>query len=102
LGAANTVLAVCEVRDKEIVPELVIGLPLTDNIELGAESPTLVTVPPEEGLVLVIVVVPLEVATEIPVPPTINWALLVSPLILATPLPPVLGYFAYSDILFLT
>src|ERR1700678_2206517 len=95
-GPANTVLAASLTKDRARVPDVVTGLPETEKIE-GAVKATLVTVPPELGSVLVIVVVPPVLLTLIPVPPTIVWLGLVLPLMLVMPLPPPVwaGYSAY-------
>jgi hypothetical protein len=48
-GAAKKVFAVCDIRFKVKVPEVVTGLPLTVYSTPGDDSPTLVTVPEVAG-----------------------------------------------------
>jgi len=68
-GPAQTVMAASVVRPIASVPAVVIGDPVIVKI-LGTVCVTLVTVPPEEGDVLVIVWSGHEPVTDMPVPAT--------------------------------
>lgn len=76
----------------KVMAGVVVAVATVPETPLAVVTDTDVTVPPDEGAVLVMVVVPLAVDTEIPVPPVITWAAVVSALMLVmAPDPPPWG-----------